>query len=140
MRASGDARVAPPQCMTRRQGAANAPVSSFESRRRTPTGADPPALEGNDHGRPPSSITRVPDAVSALAETAGGRRGRRPGANAVIPRVEIARADDGRHVAIVREPEISGALDATALRELALALLDAAEAMEELDRPANAPG
>ena len=53
----------------------------------------------------------------------------------MTPHVEIARTDDGRHVAFVREPEIAVRLDATALRELAMALLDAAAAIERLERP-----
>ena len=53
----------------------------------------------------------------------------------MTPHVELVRRDDGRHGAVIVEPRNGVELDASDLRELALALLDAAATLERLDDP-----
>ena len=49
------------------------------------------------------------------------------------PVIALERLTDGRHVARVEHPDTGAVLDARAARELALALLDAAAALDALD-------
>ena len=51
----------------------------------------------------------------------------------MTPRIDLVRRADGHHVAVVREPAADAELTAIDLRELALALLDAAATIDHLE-------